>query len=158
MGVYYISGIPFGDELYHHGIKGQKWGIRRSREELGYDTNGRLNAVQRRIAKLYSKNMSKHGRLMVKANARKKAGKNASKLFDKAKRFMNQANIQKSMAKTYMSLTKSEQRAINKGYRQIRRRMRNAVTNSRSTINPIGTGRMMADTYLKGELLSRQKR
>ena len=26
---YYIAGIPFSDELYHHGIKGQKWGIRR---------------------------------------------------------------------------------------------------------------------------------
>lgn len=29
MGVYYVSGVPFGDELYHHGIKGQKWGLRR---------------------------------------------------------------------------------------------------------------------------------
>lgn len=29
MGIYYVSGVPFGDELYHHGIKGQKWGIRR---------------------------------------------------------------------------------------------------------------------------------
>lgn len=26
---YYIAGIPFSNELYHHGIKGQKWGIRR---------------------------------------------------------------------------------------------------------------------------------
>ena len=29
MGVYYVAGVPFGDELYHHGIKGQRWGIRR---------------------------------------------------------------------------------------------------------------------------------
>ena len=26
---YYYSGLPYSDELYHHGIKGQKWGIRR---------------------------------------------------------------------------------------------------------------------------------
>ena len=29
MNTYYVAGIPYSDELYHHGIKGQKWGIRR---------------------------------------------------------------------------------------------------------------------------------
>ena len=23
-------------EIYHHGIKGQKWGVRRTKEQLGY--------------------------------------------------------------------------------------------------------------------------
>ena len=26
--------------LYHHGIKGMHWGIRRSKDELGYGSNG----------------------------------------------------------------------------------------------------------------------
>ena len=34
--VYYVAGIPYGsNELYHFGIKGQKWGIRRYQNEDG---------------------------------------------------------------------------------------------------------------------------
>lgn len=36
MGTWYVAGIPYSsDDLYHHGIKGQKWGVRRFQEEDG---------------------------------------------------------------------------------------------------------------------------
>ena len=35
MKTYYVAGIPYSDELFHYGIKGQKWGIRRFQNEDG---------------------------------------------------------------------------------------------------------------------------
>lgn len=158
MSVYYVGSMAYdSDYLAHHGIKGQKWGVRRSREELGWGSKGHLNAIQRRMAKQYSKSMNKANRLQSRIDKRSSSGKDVSKLVDKAKTYMNNAKLQKSMAATYSSLSKYEQRKINKGYRQIRRLTRGEAYDSGRTINPIGRGRMQADTYLKAELLSRAK-
>lgn len=35
---YYVCGIPYSNELYHHGIKGQKWGVRRFQNSDGTRT------------------------------------------------------------------------------------------------------------------------
>lgn len=35
MRVYYVAGIPYSDELFHHGIKGQRCGVRRYMNEDG---------------------------------------------------------------------------------------------------------------------------
>lgn len=33
MPIIFVSGIPYSDELFHYGIKGQKWGVRRFQNE-----------------------------------------------------------------------------------------------------------------------------
>ena len=35
MKTYYLCGFPITDEIYHHGIEGQKWGVRRFQNEDG---------------------------------------------------------------------------------------------------------------------------
>lgn len=35
MSTYYVAGLPYSSELYHHGIKGQKWGVRRFQNSDG---------------------------------------------------------------------------------------------------------------------------
>ena len=35
MKIYYVAGLPYSDELYHHGTKGMKWGQRLYQYEDG---------------------------------------------------------------------------------------------------------------------------
>ena len=53
MNTYYIAGYPVSDELYHHGIKGQKWGVRRYQNE-----DGSLTPAGR---ERYGKNLGEYG-------------------------------------------------------------------------------------------------
>lgn len=60
MSNYYSSGFPYSAELYHHGIKGQKWGVRRFQNSDGSLTPlGRLhyygiNPVRKMVSKTAS--------------------------------------------------------------------------------------------------------
>ena len=117
MSTYYVAGIPFSDELYHHGIKGQKWGVRRFQNSDGsltsagkarYGENGggmgnKKPSMLRKIATgdvpvifLGSKRIEDYGEKLSKKaadNARLRGNKNAVSKFKETHNVAQNANI-----------------------------------------------------------------
>ena len=54
------------NELYHHGIKGQKWGVIRTKEQLGYKT---LNGKTTSNSNEGTRQKTKLGRLIYKSKS-----------------------------------------------------------------------------------------
>lgn len=98
MSIYYIGSIPYSSELYHHGVKGQRWGVRRyqnpdgtltaaGRKRYGEDFgSGNSHSILRRIATGdHFLGMQRHrdkreDRLGYKIDKRKEKGKDTKRL------------------------------------------------------------------------------
>ena len=58
---WYYSGFPYSDELYHHGIKNQKWGLRRYQNEDGSLTAlGRVHYGVGKVGQAIGSSIKKH--------------------------------------------------------------------------------------------------
>lgn len=79
MNTYYVAGVPYSSELYHYGVLGQKWGVRRYQNKDGsltsegrkhYGVKGEAHTARETAAKI--------------GNAIKTTGKKASNAVGKA--------------------------------------------------------------------------
>ena len=112
---YYVSGVPIGDELYHHGIKGQKWGVRRFE-----NPDGTLTAAGKARYAIY-----RTGQTLGKAaRAVGRAGKATGRAVGKAGKAVAKHEIDKIKRKHLWMMSDQELRnyterlAIENAYKQ----------------------------------------
>lgn len=168
-GYFYTGNLISKEELYHHGILGQKWGIRRFqnldgsltaegkkryryrsetiRQELGYGANARkkTNYAERRI--IYQYRQAKQGRdvNLARAEKAKLKGKTAKaqRCRKLGKEFSDEMLKLKNVASKYRSFSPKERKKINSW---VTRKMIMNVTMGElmavgmAYVNPVGVG------------------
>ena len=134
----YIYRQPYPNELYHHGVKGQKWGVEHGPPYPLYEGHGTSKAVMESKAKYgkfsekraekghhsqFEKHMArKEKKLTKKADKLEEKAEKTDKdkrkdrLQDKASNYRAKLDSIESTAKKYYDLDKKEKRKVDRGY------------------------------------------
>lgn len=140
MSIYQVAGMSYSDELWHYGIKGQKWGIRRfqntdgsytqeglkryrhidSKVDLGYKPFQRINRVERNFVDRYKADVKGYMKNTKAASTTKRENKK-ERYQNEAKAFLSRSEVIKSMNTYYKTLFASDRKGLNKNYSAILR-------------------------------------
>lgn len=106
---WYYSGWPYSDELYHHGIKGQKWGVRRYQNEDGsLTTLGKMRYGVVAVGKFFGKGAKAVGGAVSKTYKKRHPKKMSDEEIQSAIKRLE-------MEKRYRDLIRDSKPAVSRG-------------------------------------------
>lgn len=120
------------EELYHYGVKGMKWGIRRSPAQLGYKTgtkkkkkSGMLTKAGKKVAESAKKAYSDHReRKRVKKLMKKKPSKMTN---EELNEYINRMNLERAAKQARQSVKQISPDRVNAGVRFMKAAGRDVV-------------------------------
>ena len=125
------NSFPSSDEIYHHGIKGMKWGIRRTPEQLGHKIAGKLK-INKKGGKVET----------AKDSAKKKSDSPEETVEQKKKRVLSSRSAKELYDNADLFTTKELQDAYNR--LTLERNIKNLAPKE------VSRGKKMVDSYIKG--------
>lgn len=146
MSIYYVAGVPYSSELYHHGIKGQRWGIRRFENTDGTLTpEGKERYTKKYLNKKIKENDRTIRRLKETSLNKYDAFKKRSSRIEEKLRSENAAH--KEALERYNTMSEKDRRKIDRIMK-----LRNTGNSSFKTI-----ARDFTDKYVDAKLYDRKK-
>lgn len=125
------NSFPSSDEIYHHGIKGMKWGIRRTPEQLGHKIAGKLK-IKKKGGKVET----------TKDSSKKKSDSPEETVEEKKKRVLSSRSAKELYDNADLFTTKELQDAYNR--LTLERNIKNLAPKE------VSRGKKMVDNYIKG--------
>lgn len=134
----------YESELYHHGILGQKWGVRRFQNPDGTWTDAGKKRYSKDVKDIYD-HMSKTEKLKRRRDAKKEKLDKELNYYNPSKRKIYDAN------RAYQKANKAYQRSLKRGqklFNEFDKKYGNYRANELDTLK-IGIGKKLVDDALK---------
>lgn len=140
--------FEMSDELYHHGIKGQKWGVRRTPAQLGHVVSRGAKKVKSMVRKSQAKRKAKKAAEEKEKREEAKKKKPVSKMTDKELQTrINRLNMERQALSLQRDISNLQPQHVSAGKKFIRSVGRDVLAPAAKNV-----GRQYLEKALKDKL------